>query len=840
MSPSLFARVDLEKYRTSAALLRNFFVNYQGGVSSRPGTRYCETAYGVYPETPRLIPFIVADGQAYVAEFGTAYVRLIANGAYVLDGFGFPLTLATPYAWYDLPLLKFSQSANVMTLTHDLYPIYDLTRVDASTFTFTAVESGPTIAAPSGVAVTTVNNTDQKSQYGYVVTSVSASGEESLPSGPIFIATDILEQSTGIFNTITWTANPDAVSYRVYKCGPSASGIGNDATPIPTTYGFIGQAFTNSFVDNNIAQDYGQAPPQFQDPFSPGQVASVTGTGGTGYSGLYYGLSFAGGGGTGAAGYGLSLNGNYLGVVLTNPGKGYTTPPTVTDIDANTVVYTATLGQLTGTYPGCVSYFQQRRVFGGTRNFPQALVFSKPGQYTNFDTTPVSLATDAITASVAGREVNAIRAMVPMNTGLVVFTSGGGFLVSGGSPEAAITASNVSVLTQAASGINNMPPIVVNYDILYCQAKGACVRDLAWNFYVQTYTGTDRSVLASHLFKNQVLREWAYSEEPFRLVQLVRGDGHMNVMTYVPEQEIFGWTQWDTNGFFRSIATIPEGNVNATYVLVERYVGGARRYTIERFDARQWEYPEDSWCLDSALSLPGTFPSGTITIDQTAQTVTNTDPIFSAADIGKTLWALGGKATVTGYVNPTVLNLSIERPFPRITDDPYATTLPIVSGFWELDANVTTVTGLSHLNGFMVSALADGIPVPAQLVTTGTVTLPFGASKVICGLAFQCQFKTMKLDLGDPTVQGRRKNISAVTMRTLQTLNIKMGSTFADVYPVRDLQVPTPVNWVDMDQRALAPGTWNTEGVICIQQDDPLPVTILGLIPEVTVGDNGR
>jgi hypothetical protein len=39
LSPSLFAHVDLAKYHTGAALLRNFFVDYRGGVSNRPGTK---------------------------------------------------------------------------------------------------------------------------------------------------------------------------------------------------------------------------------------------------------------------------------------------------------------------------------------------------------------------------------------------------------------------------------------------------------------------------------------------------------------------------------------------------------------------------------------------------------------------------------------------------------------------------------------------------------------------------------------------------------------------------------------------------------------------------------
>jgi hypothetical protein len=36
----LFARIDLAKFHTGAALLRNFFVDYRGGIANRAGTRY--------------------------------------------------------------------------------------------------------------------------------------------------------------------------------------------------------------------------------------------------------------------------------------------------------------------------------------------------------------------------------------------------------------------------------------------------------------------------------------------------------------------------------------------------------------------------------------------------------------------------------------------------------------------------------------------------------------------------------------------------------------------------------------------------------------------------------
>src|SRR5215813_9096854 len=83
-APALNARVDLAKYKAGAAVMRNFFVDYRGGASSRPGTKYVVQARDS-GNNVRLIPFQAAATVGYVLEFGNLYVRFIFNGAPVLE-----------------------------------------------------------------------------------------------------------------------------------------------------------------------------------------------------------------------------------------------------------------------------------------------------------------------------------------------------------------------------------------------------------------------------------------------------------------------------------------------------------------------------------------------------------------------------------------------------------------------------------------------------------------------------------------------------------------------------------------------------------------------------------
>lgn len=83
-SPAMFARVDIAKYRSAAALLENFFVDYRGGASTRPGTKYIIQAKdSTHPV--RLITFQASFNVGFVLEFGHQYIRFIFNGSPVLE-----------------------------------------------------------------------------------------------------------------------------------------------------------------------------------------------------------------------------------------------------------------------------------------------------------------------------------------------------------------------------------------------------------------------------------------------------------------------------------------------------------------------------------------------------------------------------------------------------------------------------------------------------------------------------------------------------------------------------------------------------------------------------------
>jgi hypothetical protein len=84
-----------------------------------------------------------------------------------------------------------------------------------------------------------------------------------------------------------------------------------------------------------------------------------------------------------------------------------------------------------------------------------------------------------------------------------------------------------------------------------------------------------------------------------------------------------------------------------------------------------------------------------------------------------------------------------------------------------------TVTGLSHLDGQTVDALADNKVHKGLTVSGGSVTLPGGdtATSIHVGLPFSAEADTLELDVGakDGSLLGRKKKLYAVILSLYET-----------------------------------------------------------------------
>lgn len=137
LSPSLYARVDIERYGNSVRTAKNFLVRPTGGLVNRPGFQFIgevKAPSGDRVGNARLIPFEFSTEVAYIIEMGHQYMRFYANGALLLDGSSNPVEVVTPYTDAQLAEVKFTQSADVMFLAHPDHPPQKLSRLTSTSF----------------------------------------------------------------------------------------------------------------------------------------------------------------------------------------------------------------------------------------------------------------------------------------------------------------------------------------------------------------------------------------------------------------------------------------------------------------------------------------------------------------------------------------------------------------------------------------------------------------------------------------------------------------------------------------------------------------------------------
>jgi hypothetical protein len=818
LSPALHGRVDLAKYQIGLATCLNWFIHPFGGASTRAGTEFVGEVVDSAIRS-RLIPFQFNTSQTYVLEFAHQTMRVIRDGGYVLEATAaianvtcanpgivttaaphglvngdhvwidgaagmstinrrrfavagatattFELgdtdtsdwsawisggtvarfyTVATPYASVDLPLLKFVQSADTMTLTHPGHAPRNLARTAHTAWTLTAITFAPETSAPTGLA-----STNPGSAQSYVMTAVNdESGEESLASAAVGAADPV--------SGIVFTPVIGCTYYNVYK---HKNGI----------YGFIGRVKSGStFTDTNVVADTSDTPPIQRNPFA------------------------------GA-----------------------------------------------GEWPGCSTWHDGRQWFARTDKGPQTLWASQSANFRNMSVSEPTRDSDAITRTIASREVNEIRFLLSLNA-LLVFTSGGEWKCWAGSQSDVITPANTSLKPQGYTGISHVPPVVSGNSVLFVTPSGRKVRDLAYDLGVDAWQGRDVGILAGHMFEGLQIEEWAYARDPDSIVWCVRSDGMLLGFTYLKEHDVYAWSRHETDGVVESVCAIQERNETALYLSVKRTAGNRTVRYVERMASRLFPDVQAAWCVDSGYRHDGwnIDPDRMMTIagssysagDVVVLSASGHTP-FLPTSVGQKLILRTGQntdqnqatVTVTAYTDPSTVVAALDTAAPAVLQ------AVAVSG-WAMAR--ATLSGLWHLEGRRVAILADGSVQPTATVAGGMVVIPRAAGRILAGLSYACDLETLDLEQGPPTLQGRTKRVQEVVLRVRAARGLAVGPDAGHLTEIKERSSENygaPTRLATGDERVLVDPSWNTNGRVLIRQAWPLPATVVAIVPRLEVGE---
>lgn len=793
IAPALYARADQAKYQSGLVKCENFIVMRHGGVYNRPGFQYIATAssnVNAANSNQRLWKFVYNAEHTYLLLFSHLQVVFYRYGFPLVTNASTQIVVTTPYTSAQLAGLQFVQSGNELTIVHRSHPPKVLKRTVTgtpafTTFTLSDQLTQPALTPVTGVTSSRAATTAQINSGDYVRYLVTAAALDSYEESYKDDASTAFSQkpSGTTSNTISWTAKTGVAEYYIYKSDGKQESFGY--------IGVSGASSTPTFVDNNISPDYEDTPPLPVTMFSP------------------------------------------------------------------------------GNYPGCVGFYQQRQIYASTDATIEKVWMSRSGSTKNFTRSSPFKDDDAVTFTIQGREVSEIRHVIEVGT-LVILTSSGEWIAAGDS-DGAIRPQAINLRQQGYVGAADIQPIVIANNILYVQARRNSVRDFRYDLQVDGYTGRDLTVFSAHLFDGYQIINWTFQQIPHSVVWAVRDDGALLGLTYVKEHEIAAWHKHFTDGIFEDVVCLPENDYDSVYALIRREINGAS----VRFLERMYNRPSGEFVniktncifLDASSTYNGSNLTGapygatstrtiSITYDRTGvydimddQILTSSAPLFVASDVGNAFevydeyWGATISYKVIALNSSTSVSCtaSFSREFPP--QDPSGPQggppppTPITTTNWY--RAVDELSGLNHLAGRAVSVLADGNVESDLLVSVaGKIQLQRPAVTIHVGLPYTSRIKTLPIDLvNQETLSDKRKTINRVSMFVESSRGIWVCG---DAKNFVEYKQRATENWGDEIYsktgiiEVQTSSAWDKQGQVIVEQRDPLPLSILSIVPRIT------
>jgi len=813
ISPALHGRVDLAKYQVGLATCLNWFIHPFGGASTRSGTAWVGAALDAAKRS-RLVPFSFNTQQTYVLEFGDQKMRVIKDGGYVLEG--------------ALTITGITQASPGVVTTSGAHSYSTGDRV------FLDAIGGMTELAGRSVDITVTGaNTFSigidTATFGAWTSGGTAARHYTLAT-PYAVADLPRLKFVQSADTMTLT-HPSHAPRNLTRSGHASWSL-TTITYAPTQQPPTSLASTSAgagfdYVVTAVSEETGEESVASASVSATTQTSKITWTDAAGansynvYKGKNGVYGFIGRAGDGTTGFTDTT---------VAPDTSDTPPEDKNPFDA------------ADKYPGCSTYHEGRQWYARTNQKPQTLWSSASAAFNNMNTSSPSKDSDAITRTIASREVNEIRHLLSLNV-LLVWTSGAVWKAWAGAQADVMTPANCAVKPQSYEGVSDVPPIGTESSALYVTASGKKVRDVAYEFTSDSFQGRNLSILAGHLFEADGIEEWAYARDPSGVVWCVRADGVLLAFTYLKEHDVYAWSRHVTDGTVESVATVQEGDETILYLAVKRTVGGQTVRYVERMASRYFADVYSAWCVDSGVSYDGWNDDTTDTLALSGSSWSAGDTVtvtaaghtpFTSTSVGAKYILRSGQnqvtVTVTAYTDSTHVSATLDTA-------PHTSLQATALSDWALAT--LTLGRLWHLEGRELAVLGDGSVQPAATVVGGSITLPRACGRIVAGLPYTCDLETLNIEAGQPTLQGRQKVINEVVLRVKDTRGLSAGPTSDRLVDIKERtteQPGYPTRLTTGDERVLVDPSWNAQGRVFVRQANPLPATVVAIIPRIEAG----
>lgn len=307
-------------------------------------------------------------------------------------------------------------------------------------------------------------------------------------------------------------------------------------------------------------------------------------------------------------------------------------------------------------YPSTVTFFEQRSIWGNTRNKPNGVFGSRSADFENMDVSRPAKADDALSFGIVSSRVNAINQLVGMKN-LLALTSDAVFAVSGATTDDPLTPSSISSKRQSGRGSARLKPIVVDNVVFFRPNQGSSIRTLGFTFELDGYQSNNVTIFSPHLFEGYSIRAWAYQQEPYSCIWVARSDGKLLCLTWEQEQQVWGWSVHDLGGTVEDVCTITENGMDRLYLAVRRTLGGQESVFIERMALPVLVETDlvNACHLDCAYSQ--TFEEPTETVSQLWHLESETVSVFADGNVYEGLVVENGTITLPSPASVVTVGL---------------------------------------------------------------------------------------------------------------------------------------------------------------------------------------
>lgn len=491
-------------------------------------------------------------------------------------------------------------------------------------------------------------------------------------------------------------------------------------------------------------------------------------------------------------------------------------------------------------YPTTITFHQNRLVFAGTTTEPQRGWASDIGVYDSFS---IGGTEDekGFDFDLPTREYNKILWMTS-GENLAVGTSGGEFIVSSGNGTI-LTPVNRNAKQQTAYGSEAISVRTFGAYSYFVQRTARKLREFSFSWEADQYKAGDMTILSEHITKTGI-KDIAFQKNQDSIIFCVLNDGKIAAFTRETEQNVAAWSTIETDGIVEAICAIPrETGDDDVYVIVKRTIGGVAKRYVELFTQYKEGNIIESVFLDSCLTYDGfALTAGkTLTLSAitgTGVTATASSASFSAPMVGRTIKAVDanknivGKAKIVGYTDSTHVTVDIRIDFEA---------LAISGGLWGI--GVLTISGLSHLEGKSVYALADGaFKDTAETVASGAITRDYDACYVTVGLLYESEMQLVPLADGSEigTAISKKSRVPLVGLLVHETQGITVGDTVTqnEVF-LRNADTPLgqPEELKTGSFRVATGNEWMDVCQVTVKQSKPLPANILAIVQYSDTGE---